>query len=98
MARSKLQVRGAEGTRPFMRGILVRSLAARGVPFEIALETATRVRDQLGTRGIGENGCNGATAAVHNAVMDALASFGIEHIDLPLRPERIWRAVAEASS
>jgi len=34
-----------------MRGILVRSLVARGVPFEVALDTATRVRDELGTRG-----------------------------------------------
>jgi 2-phosphoglycerate kinase len=34
-----------------MRGILVRSLMARGVPFEVALETATRVREQLGARG-----------------------------------------------
>jgi 2-phosphoglycerate kinase len=51
LSRSKLQVRGAEGTRPFMRGILVRSLVARGVPFEIALDTATRVREELGARG-----------------------------------------------
>ncbi len=47
----------------------------------------------LGTRGIGENGCNGATAAVHNAVIDALWPRGVEHIDLPLTPERIWQAV-----
>ncbi len=73
--------------------------AATELPF-ITTETVgtAATGNQLGTRGIGENGCNGATAAVHNAVMDALASFGIEHIDLPLRPERIWRAVAEASS
>lgn len=51
-------------------------------------------RNALGTRGIGENGCNGATAAVHNAVIDALTPFGVEHIDLPLTPERIWRATA----
>ena len=50
-------------------------------------------RNQLGTRGIGENGCNGATAAVHNAVMDALSDHGVEHIDLPLTPLRIWSAL-----
>jgi carbon-monoxide dehydrogenase large subunit len=55
------------------------------------LGTPTR-RNMLGTRGIGENGCNGATAAVHNAVMDALSPFGVEHVDLPLTPERLWRA------
>lgn len=49
-------------------------------------------RNALGTRGIGENGCNGATAAVHNSVMDALSPFGVEHVDLPLTPERLWRA------
>ncbi len=51
-------------------------------------------RNALGTRGIGENGCNGATAAVHNAVIDALTPYGIEHIDLPLTPQRVWRAIA----
>ena len=55
-------------------------------------------RNALGTRGIGENGCNGATAAVHNAVIDALTPFGVEHIDLPLTPERVWRAIQAASS
>ncbi|MEO6651051.1 MAG: xanthine dehydrogenase family protein molybdopterin-binding subunit [Ilumatobacteraceae bacterium] len=54
-------------------------------------------RNPLGTRGIGENGCNGATASAHNAVIDALARFGIEHIDLPLTPERIWTALASTS-
>jgi carbon-monoxide dehydrogenase large subunit len=54
-------------------------------------------RNALGTRGIGENGCNGATAAVHNAVLDAVSTRGIEHIDLPLTPERVWNAL-EAST
>ncbi len=50
--------------------------------------------NQLGTRGIGENGCNGATAAVHNAVIDALSAHGVEHIDLPLTPQKIWEALS----
>lgn len=49
--------------------------------------------NQLGTRGIGENGCNGATAAVHNAVVDALSERGVEHLDLPLSPHRVWAAL-----
>jgi len=57
------------------------------------LRTSTD-RNVLGTRGIGENGCNGATAATHNAVIDALAQRGIEHIDMPLTPQRVWRALA----
>jgi len=57
---------------------------------------ATRTeRNPLGTRGIGENGCNGAIASGHNAVLDALADLGVEHLDLPLTPEKIWRAVHE---
>ena len=51
-------------------------------------------RNPLGTRGIGENGCNGATAAVHNAVIDAVSPYGVEHVDLPLTPERVWAACA----
>lgn len=51
-------------------------------------------RNTLGTRGIGENGCNGATAAAHNAVLDALSPYGVEHIDLPLTPERVWAALS----
>ncbi|MGF1598298.1 MAG: xanthine dehydrogenase family protein molybdopterin-binding subunit [Acidimicrobiales bacterium] len=54
-------------------------------------------RNPMGTRGIGENGCNGAIASGHNAVIDALAALGVEHIDLPLTPERIWRAVTTAA-
>ena len=50
-------------------------------------------RNRLGTRGIGENGCNGATAAAHNAVMDALSPHGVDHIDLPLTPQRVWEAI-----
>jgi carbon-monoxide dehydrogenase large subunit len=47
----------------------------------------------LGVKGIGEAGTIASTAAVVNAVMDALAPFGIKHIDMPLTPERVWRAI-----
>jgi len=50
-------------------------------------------RNVIGSRGIGENGCNGATAAAHNAVIDALSDRGVEHIDIPLTPQRVWRAL-----
>jgi len=42
-----LVVVGPEGPRPFMRGILVQSLVSRGVPFDVALETATAIRDRI---------------------------------------------------
>jgi len=47
----------------------------------------------LGVKGIGESGTIGATAAVHNAVVDALAPYGVRHLDMPCTPERVWRAM-----
>ncbi|MGM0591472.1 MAG: xanthine dehydrogenase family protein molybdopterin-binding subunit [Halobacteriota archaeon] len=50
----------------------------------------------LGAKGIGEAGTIASPPAVVNAVVDALEPFGIEHVDMPLTPERIWRTVDEA--
>jgi carbon-monoxide dehydrogenase large subunit len=50
----------------------------------------------LGVKGIGETGTIGSTPAVANAVVDALAPFGIRHIDIPLTPENVWRAIQHA--
>jgi carbon-monoxide dehydrogenase large subunit len=47
----------------------------------------------LGIKGVGEAGTIGATPAIANAVLDALAPLGITHLDLPMTPERIWRAI-----
>jgi aerobic carbon-monoxide dehydrogenase large subunit len=58
-------------------------------------ETPTDV-NPLGVKGAGETGTIASTPAVVNAVVDALAPFGITHIDMPLTPERVWRAIAEA--
>lgn len=49
-----------------------------------------------GAKGIGENGAIAAPTAVQNAVVDALAPFGVTHIDLPITPERVWRALQDA--
>ena len=50
----------------------------------------------LGTKGCGEAGCAGSLSTIVNAVLDALSGFGIAHIDMPLTPERIWRAIQDA--
>jgi carbon-monoxide dehydrogenase large subunit len=50
----------------------------------------------MGVKGAGETGTIASTAAVANAVLDALAPLGISHIDLPLTPARIWAAVQAA--
>ena len=54
--------------------------------------TSTTV-NPLGIKGVGEAGTIGSTPAVVNAVIDALAPFGVEHIDMPLRPEKLWAAM-----
>ena len=48
----------------------------------------------LGAKGTGEAGTVGAPVAVVNAVIDALEPFGVDHIDMPVTPERVWRAAA----
>jgi carbon-monoxide dehydrogenase large subunit len=47
----------------------------------------------MGLRGGGEGGTTPALAATTNAVVDALAEFGVEHIEMPATPERVWRAI-----
>jgi aerobic carbon-monoxide dehydrogenase large subunit len=51
--------------------------------------------NRLGVRGAGEGGTTGALGAVVNSVVDALAEFGVTHIEMPVTPERIWRAIHE---
>src|SRR4051812_5263088 len=50
----------------------------------------------LGTKGCGEAGCAGSLVCIVNAVIDALSEYGITQIDMPLTPERVWRAIQEA--
>src|SRR2546425_2119780 len=52
----------------------------------------------MGAKGIGEAATIGSTPAIVNAVVDALRPFGVRHLDMPLRPERIWRAVPRRPS
>jgi carbon-monoxide dehydrogenase large subunit len=51
----------------------------------------------IGVKGVGETGTIASTPAVVNAVLDALRSFGVTHIDMPLTPERIWTAIHKQS-
>jgi aerobic carbon-monoxide dehydrogenase large subunit len=53
-------------------------------------ETVPTAMNRLGAKGAGEAGCHGATPAIVNAVIDAL---GVREIDMPLTPERVWRAL-----
>ena len=47
----------------------------------------------LGVKGVGEAGTIGATPAIVNAVVDALSPYGVTHLDMPIRPEAVWRAI-----
>jgi carbon-monoxide dehydrogenase large subunit len=58
-------------------------------------ETPTDV-NPLGVKGVGETGTIASTPTVYNAVMDALAPLGVGQIDMPLTPERVWRAMDQA--
>ncbi|HUY54138.1 MAG TPA: molybdopterin cofactor-binding domain-containing protein [Candidatus Nanopelagicaceae bacterium] len=51
----------------------------------------------LGVKGIGEAGTIASSAAVINAICDALSPLGIHHVDMPATPERIWRMIQEAA-
>jgi carbon-monoxide dehydrogenase large subunit len=71
--------------------------SAAELPFYelIEMETPTPV-NELGVKGIGESGTIGATPAVQNAVVDALAGLGVKHVEMPVNGENVWRAIEEA--
>lgn len=56
-------------------------------------ENAPTDSNPLGVKGAGEAGATGAPPAVVNAAMDALRPYGVRHIDMPLTPEKVWRAI-----
>ena len=49
--------------------------------------------NELGVKGVGEAGTIGSSAAIINAICDALAPLGVKHVDMPASPERIWRLI-----
>ena len=66
--------------------------------FESHHTTTPTYINPLGAKGIGEAATIGATPAAANAVIDALSHWGIHHLDTPFTPEKIWRAINEASA
>jgi len=65
--------------------------------FETAHTETPTPLNPLGAKGIGESATIGSTPAVQNAVVDAVSHLGVRHIDLPLSPERVWRAIRDAT-
>jgi len=61
-----------------------------------ALSEVPAPTNRLGVRSGGEGGTTPALGAVINAIVDALAEFGVRHIEMPATPERVWRAIRDA--
>ncbi|NNE74558.1 MAG: xanthine dehydrogenase family protein molybdopterin-binding subunit, partial [Acidimicrobiales bacterium] len=66
--------------------------------FERHVSVTPTPLNPLGAKGIGESGSIGATPAVQNAVIDAVAHLGVTHIDMPLTPQRIWSALQSSGT
>ena len=62
----------------------------------VATNTVPSTTNPLGIKGAGEAGTVGALPAIMSAVLDALAPVGVTHIEMPVTPECIWRAIASA--
>jgi carbon-monoxide dehydrogenase large subunit len=70
---------------------------AEDVPMmEIGDHPSPAKSNPLGTKGCGEAGCAGSLVCVVNAVVDALSEYGVKHLNMPLTPEKIWRAIQDA--
>jgi carbon-monoxide dehydrogenase large subunit len=52
--------------------------------------------NELGVKGVGEAGTIAASAAVINAVVDALSPLGIRHVEMPAKPDRVWSLIQDA--
>ena len=65
---------------------------------EVELLEIPCASNPLGVKGAGEAGAVGSPPAVINAIIDALSSDGVTHIDMPATPERVWRAMALAKA
>jgi carbon-monoxide dehydrogenase large subunit len=69
--------------------------ASDGCDFELALNVVPTPTNDLGVKGAGEGGACGAPPAIVSAVCDAV---GVTHLDMPLTPEKVWRALAQAEA
>ena len=67
--------------------------AAELPSFEVSNTATASPRNPLGAKGIGASGTIGCTPAVHNAVCDAVAHLGVEHVDMPCTPQAVWQAL-----
>jgi aerobic carbon-monoxide dehydrogenase large subunit len=72
--------------------------AAELPSFELGHSTTVSPTNPLGVKGVGETGTIASAPAVINAVIDAVSHLGVTDIQMPATPERVWRAIQEATS
>jgi carbon-monoxide dehydrogenase large subunit len=61
--------------------------------FELDATVTTTPLNPLGAKGVGEAGTLGSTPCIVSAAVDALSDFGVKHLDMMLRPEKLWRII-----
>ena len=66
-------------------------------PFAFLSHPVPATTNPLGAKGCGEAGCAGSLSAVMNAVVDALRPYGVRHLEMPVTPEKVWRAINGAA-
>ena len=66
--------------------------------FELERTENPSPTNPMGVKGVGETGTIASTAAVMNAVVDALSPYGVTDVEMPATPERVWRAIQEGGA
>ena len=71
--------------------------AAELPSFELARTETPSPTNPLGVKGVGETGTIAAAPAIVNGIVDALSHLGVTDVQMPATPERVWRAIQEAT-
>jgi carbon-monoxide dehydrogenase large subunit len=72
--------------------------AAETIDYELDRVNAPSPTNPLGVKGVGETGTIASTPAVINAIVDALSPYGVTDVEMPAKPERVWRAIQEGGA
>ena len=72
--------------------------AAETIDYELDRVVAPSPTNPLGVKGVGETGTIASTPAVMNAIVDALSPYGVRDVQMPAKPERVWRAIQEGGA
>lgn len=72
--------------------------AAETIDYDLDRVNAPSPTNPLGVKGVGETGTIASTPAVINAIVDALSPYGVTDVEMPAKPERVWRAIQEGGA